>query len=149
MRPTPSETISGVRRILKEVIEPDLQTEYARTRLREIRAVLAQVDWDDAVLRLRRSDEVVRALLAEIQGWADAQPDSTPELEGLRGKVVPKNEEPSQTFAGLNDRYQERAARLVAASDLLAAWDRRHGGSDADCRRLRLRVIEQLGGERA
>ena len=52
MRPTPAETITQIRRLLKDVIEPDLQSDYARSRLREIRAVLAQTDWDDAAAGL-------------------------------------------------------------------------------------------------
>lgn len=145
MRPTPSETISGVRRILKEVIEPDLRTEYARTRLREIRAVLAQVDWDDAGLRLRRDDAVLSGLLTEIRAWVDARPDPGPELAALRGRLVPDHDEPGETFAELNERHRTRAALLVDAGDVLAAWDREHGAADAGGRELRLRVLEQLG----
>jgi hypothetical protein len=31
MRPTPAETITQIRRLLKDVIEPDLQSDYARS----------------------------------------------------------------------------------------------------------------------
>ncbi|WP_216892261.1 hypothetical protein [Nocardia alni] len=63
MRPSPSEVVAGIRAILAETIAPELTSEHARSRLAEIRAVLAQIDWDDAGFTLAsRSDELARCL---------------------------------------------------------------------------------------
>ena len=50
MRPSPAEVLAGIRRILKDVIAPEIGSELARLRLAEIRAVLAQVDWNNVAL---------------------------------------------------------------------------------------------------
>src|SRR5690349_18226808 len=75
MRPTPAEVILGVRRILKDVIEPEVGSEYARARLAEVRAVLAQVDWDDSLTTLARDNATVADLARRAGSWirADAR----------------------------------------------------------------------------
>lgn len=74
MRPTPAEVISGVRRILADVVDPEVRSEYARARLREVRAVLAQLDWDNAGLGLQSDVARMRQLLRELCEWATAEP---------------------------------------------------------------------------
>ncbi|MDP9182144.1 MAG: hypothetical protein M3P04_05145 [Actinomycetota bacterium] len=74
-RPSPQEIVDGLRRMLKEVVEPELHSEHARQRLAEGRAVLAQVDWDDAGLHLARRTEDLRSALAEMRTVGVAIPD--------------------------------------------------------------------------
>lgn len=63
MRPRPSEIIAGVRSTLAEVIAPELNSDHARSRLSDIRAVLAQIDWDDVAFNLKaRTLELARRL---------------------------------------------------------------------------------------
>ena len=67
MRPSPQELIDGVRRVLKDVIEPELTSDHAKQRLAETRAVLAQVDWDNAGLLLAQRTAALRHVLADLQ----------------------------------------------------------------------------------
>jgi ribosomal protein S15P/S13E len=69
MRPRPSEIITGIRSVLAETIEPELTSGHARSRLSEIRAVLAQVDWDDAGFQLKSRTSVLAERLAEADLW--------------------------------------------------------------------------------
>ncbi|NKQ57062.1 hypothetical protein HFP15_29750 [Amycolatopsis sp. K13G38] len=72
MRPTPAELISHVRRILRDVVEPELDSAYAKARLAEIRATLAQVEWDDAGLQLARDVTTLRELLSRCRQWIES-----------------------------------------------------------------------------
>jgi hypothetical protein len=98
MRPRPSEVVSGIRSVLAETIGPELGSEHARARLAEIRAVLAQIDWDDAGFALlARSVELARWL--ERAG------------EHIRGIAVPDRPEP-ESYAAY-ERYYEKLAELA------------------------------------
>jgi hypothetical protein len=72
MRPTPAEIITGVRRILKEVVEPDVASEYARERLAQVRAVLAQVDWNDSLTELASENVRVANFGRRALDWSDS-----------------------------------------------------------------------------
>lgn len=63
MRPRPSETIDGIRKILADTIAPELTSEHARARLSEIRAVLAAVDWDNSGFTLVSQSSALAAAL--------------------------------------------------------------------------------------
>ncbi|MWA03244.1 hypothetical protein F8568_023270 [Actinomadura sp. LD22] len=143
MRPTPAETIAGVRTILRDVVEPAVDSEYARARLREIRAVLAQTDWDNAALRLRREVEGLRALLAEIRDWAEDDPERSSAFADLAGEVTGPAGPDQETFSALNDLRAAHAAALVEAADRLAGWTRSRP-RDESARELRLRLIGHL-----
>lgn len=73
MRPTPAELISHVRRVLRDAIEPELDSPYARARLAEIRATLAQIAWDDAGLQLASDVGTLRELLLRCRHWIEAE----------------------------------------------------------------------------
>ena len=76
MRPRPSEIITGIRAILDETIAPELTSDHARSRLSEIRAVLAQVDWDDAAFALKARAVTLAQRLHDAKPWAGpALPD--------------------------------------------------------------------------
>ena len=66
MRPSPQELVDGIRRVLKEVVEPELTSDHARQRLAETRAALAQVDWDDVGLLLAQRTSFLREILAGL-----------------------------------------------------------------------------------
>lgn len=72
MRPRPSEVVRGIRRVLADVVAPDLQSEYARLRVREIRTVLAQVDWDEIALTYLRETQELSALADDVIRWTSA-----------------------------------------------------------------------------
>ena len=96
MKPSPTQTAAGLRRILKDVVAPELSSDHARQRLEEVRVVLAQMDWDDAGLALRRRVAALQELLRD-------------------------DEELRTTFAALQDQHERLAAavtqRLVERPD--------------------------------
>ncbi len=83
MRPKPSELIAGIRAILADTIAPGLTDDHARSRLDEIRAVLAQVDWDDSAFTLKaRASTLVLRLRAAAAWTLDDLPEA-PEVESF------------------------------------------------------------------
>lgn len=140
MRPTPSETIAGIRKILKEVVEPEVHSEHALSRLREIRAVLAQTDWDDAALHLRRRTEATRALLADVRAWIEADPERRTALADVHARLAAERSSVADTFAELNTEHSTAAGHLVEAGRVLAE----RSPTDEAARDLRLRVLQQL-----
>lgn len=145
MRPTPAETIAGIRRILRDVVEPAVGSEYARTRLREIRAVLAQIDWDDAALNLRRRRDALVGLLGEVRAWSESDPARQGVFDDLAGRMdaVPAPE--PESFATLNAAEAAYAAILADVAQRLAAWTREHP-EDTEARELRMRLLRHFAG---
>lgn len=81
MRPRPSEIIAGIRRILADTIAPELSSEHARSRLAEIRAVLAQLEWDDAAFALKARSLTLAHRLYRAHHWVNAQLPPAPVAE--------------------------------------------------------------------
>jgi hypothetical protein len=138
VRPTPEETIAGIRRILRDVVEPEVTSEYARARLREVRAALAQTDWNDTALRVRAEAETQRAALAEINTWAAADP-----TRAAVAREVPSLPAGPAPYAELSARHTEIATALASAVEELARWCTEHP-SDTDAHALRSRLITRL-----
>ena len=143
MRPTPAETIAGVRRILRDVVEPAVASEYARTRLREVRAVLAQIDWDNAALDLRRRVAALVELLGEVRAWIEADPARRPGFGDLAERLARLPDADQDSFAGLNEAHATCAAIAADLADRLAGWARAHPG-DGDARDLWLRLARHF-----
>lgn len=142
MRPTPAETIAGVRRILRDVIEPELASDHARSRLREVRAVLAQIDWDDAAVQVRRSTARHRAALRELRSWATTDPDREAAFAGLEPPPAPGVD---AVFADLVAEGTAVAALLVAAIARLDTWSETHpaAGAVEELRTMLLRGVTE------
>jgi hypothetical protein len=127
VHPTPAQIIGGIRGILKDVVEPDLSSDYARGRLREVRAVLAQVDWNNAGVALARDNAAVEAMLhrhvARLAGAAglSALIDL---VQATLGGLIPSAEVP--TFEAVNARHAELGAVVVALINPLSDWARDH-----------------------
>ncbi|NMH98227.1 hypothetical protein [Pseudonocardia acidicola] len=152
MRPTPSETIAGIRAILKDVVEPEVGSEYARSRLREIRAVLAQIDWNDAWAHVRRRDREIRGLLTEVREWIEADPERADRFADLAARIGAARDgsaqdDSAETFAELNACHDADAALLVEAGEALARWGRDHpdAGPEESGRELRMHILQRLG----
>lgn len=133
MQPTPAEVITGIRRILKDVVEPSVGSEYARNRLAEVRAVLAQIDWNDSLTELAKDNIAVSALAGEAAAWIEAAPERRasfagvlPELAAARLHAVGAVE----PFAVHNERGDDYARMMVSLTDGLAAWARNHPDDD-------------------
>ena len=90
MRPRPSEVIAGIRKILADTVAPELSSDHARSRLAEIRAVLAQVDWDDVAFTQKSRAVALRECL-ESTGWITAALPQPPAEESLAGYLHYRN----------------------------------------------------------
>lgn len=145
MRPTPAELVANVRRILRDVVEPEVGSEYARTRLREVRAALAQVDWDDAGLDLARDTEALRALLTECASWVAADDDRrthfAAQLPELASVAAESPAAATDGFAEHNGRHARYAGIAVTLVDPLATWLRTHPG-DTTAADLNRRLLD-------
>ncbi|WP_051163601.1 hypothetical protein [Nocardia brevicatena] len=117
MRPRPSEIIAGVRAVLAETIAPELTSEHARSRLAEIRAVLAQIDWDSIGFELMARTESLSRELRNARRFADVG--------------VP--EPPTEKTADAYRRYHEQlaAAATVALAALRAHLSARPADDEA------------------
>jgi hypothetical protein len=129
MRPTPQETISGISRILKNTIEPHLTDEHALNRLREIRSVLAQIDWNDAPMKLGRETEAVAALLQDWRAWADADDARSSAFVTQRAQIdellaVPDGSSHYEPFAALEARHARYTHMVVEVSTATSRWSR-------------------------
>jgi len=138
MKPLPSEVIAGVRRILKETIEPELSSEHARSRLEEVRAVLAQVDWDDAAFTLAVRNRSLAGVLDEVNRWRAREPEREGSVPAF-DVSLPEDDQ----MAVHQEAYQVLAASVVALIDPLQDWLAGHP-DDAEVRRLRQDLLAAL-----
>lgn len=134
MRPTPAEVITGVRRILKDVVEPAVSSDYASNALNQVRAVLAQVDWNDSSTALAVESRALSELAQQGMDWIGAAEGRRARfgvgLEQLR--MIASAEE--NAFAGFderNARVESFARVLVEFHADLTEWNAAHPG-DAD-----------------
>ncbi len=117
---------NGVRQILKETIEPELQSDHARSRLQELRAVLAQVDWDDAAYVLAERNRALLDALQRISQWREDDP--------ARAARVPEFELPTRVEGRLAQHqvnYEALAALAVSLVDPLTDWVRANPGDES------------------
>ncbi|MDH3015647.1 MULTISPECIES: hypothetical protein [Gordonia] len=115
MRPRPSEIIAGIRTVLKDTVAPSCSGEHARARLDEIRAVLAQVDWDNAGFELAQRTDRLEVALREARRWLDDE-------------LPPKPEQ--REYAAIEQHYERLAA--LAAAALTTLREARDRGPEAD-----------------
>lgn len=106
MRPRPSEIIAGIRTILAETVAPELTSDHARSRLAEVRAVLAQVDWDNAGFVLESKATLLADRLAHAARWVD---DPLPEAPTER------------SFDAYQSYWEQLGALAVTALDRLTS----------------------------
>ena len=127
-RPTPGEIIDGVRRILRDVIEPAITSEHAASKLRDVRDVLAQVPWDD----LPAIEQGHRAATAQAIGLALIwQSDDVARATVFSGSVLP---------GLIDDGDAETLARIATE---LTKWSAKHP-ADRSAADLRLRLMASL-----
>jgi hypothetical protein len=117
MKPLPSEVITGVRRILKETIAPELTSDHARSRLDEIRAVLAQVDWDDAGFVLAARNRSLAEVLGRIDEWRAGDPDRADSIPAFDASLPDDDRMAAHQMA-----YQALATAVVSLVNPLQDW---------------------------
>lgn len=106
MRPRPSEIITGIRAVLADTIAPELNSEHARSRLAEIRAVLAQVDWDNAGFALQKRCGSLAAALTQAQQWTRQAVPAAPT---------------QHSFDAYQQYWEQLATHAVAAQETLGS----------------------------
>jgi hypothetical protein len=150
VRPTPAEVIAGVRRILRDVVAPDVSSDYALSRLRAVLAVLAEVDWNDAPLRVLRDNHDLRTLIERCDAWvaddpdrADAFPDHPLIVLTGRANGSPGLGGEVPSFEDANSLNGEYRLLLVRTVPSLAEW-LRHKPTDASAEALSRDVIHHL-----
>jgi hypothetical protein len=73
MRPTTSETIRGIVRVLREVIAPELQSSLARDQLEHVIIALSQYDFEGVVPGLLAENASLAGVLTEWRESAAGQ----------------------------------------------------------------------------
>ena len=129
MRPTPSEVVDGVARILRETVAPSVADEHARTQLAQVVAVLRSLDAQDARAAVRASDAAVRPLLAACAAWVAHDDERENHFDGLAAIDDGSSDE---TFAEANDRYESQRATLETFLSSLERWRAEHGAATSD-----------------
>ena len=132
VHPTPAETIRGVRQILKDIVEPHVSSDYARSRLREIRAVLATFDWDDPATGVRHEIACLRRVLDDAREWARGDEARAAALAEALGGELPQEPAADSRFEAVCAYRDDVAQRVIRATDRLRDWSRSHPGDGTD-----------------
>ena len=127
MRPTPSETITGIVRILRETVAPAVDDPHARAQLQQIVTVLGQLRVDDPAADLAAENERLHRLLGRCADWASA--------DGHRrgAFAVASPESPTATtFAIAHATNSAYRRELEVFLTELRAWRGTYGREDSD-----------------
>ena len=144
VHPTPAETIRGVRQILRDVIEPHVSSDYARIRLREVRAVLATVDWDDPAAGVRSEIAALHQVLADARAWASGREVRAAALAEVMDSELPEQPAPDSRFADVCAYRNDVAQRVICVTDRLREWGRAYPGDGAEA--VLARALEAMAG---
>lgn len=122
MRPTPAELVSHVRRVLRDLIEPELDSEYARARVREIRAVLAQLDFDNVGVLLVRNTTTLRELLLDCRSWIAEDDRRATHFQPVFEELADLPAETPADFSGHNDLHAHYSRLVIKLIDPIEDW---------------------------
>jgi hypothetical protein len=136
--------VQGVRRILREVIEPDLASEHARKQLRQIRAVLAQVDWDDAGFTLAERNRGLADALGDLRQWVEQDRQRVSAFAAARPALQDIAASGVNTFDAQAEWERRLSAAAIAVVDPLADWLARFP-DDHYLHALRRRILDTVG----
>lgn len=142
MRSRPSETVAGVRALLKEAVGPALSSEQASYVLRRILAVLREGDWDDHGFRLLAENEALKALAAEVRAASAGRPLSDEANAAL------SRWEALAALEGLPRSYEDAARVNASLRNAIAETISALAGSPAaaEIRNLLIRGFLRLAG---
>ena len=126
MRPTPSETITGVARILRETVAPAIDDPHARAQLQQVMTVLGQLRVEDPAADLAADNVRLHRLLGRCADWVTAD-------EHRRGAFAIARQEPPTATAftaapATNGAYRRELDVFLTE---LWAWRRTHGPDDS------------------
>jgi hypothetical protein len=66
MMPTPNELVDSMRAILRDIVMPDLSSDLARARLRQVMSTLRDVDWQQSGLAALEERGLLAKLASEL-----------------------------------------------------------------------------------
>lgn len=140
MRPTPAELVSHVRRVLRDLIEPELDSEYARSRVREIRAALAQLDFDNVGVLLVRNTSTLRELLVDCRSWMADDDRRAAHFQPVMHELSDLPADTPEDFATHNELHSRYSRLVIKLIDPLEDWLQIEP-SDLTARKLRHRLL--------
>lgn len=129
MNPTPAEIIDGVRRILKDVVEPHVASPYALSRLAEVRAVLAQVDWNNSLPDIAEHNLTLAKLGQQVLNWLEGLSERPADVESLESALRSLLSDPIATVSSFethNARRKEWDNHMIGSSNILVDWLKVH-----------------------
>jgi hypothetical protein len=128
MRPTPSETIAGIVRILRETVAPALDDAHARAQLQQIMTVLGQLRVEDPAADLAADNERLHRLLGQCADWATADGHR----RGAFAIAIAIGEPPTATtFTAAHATNRAYRRELEVFLTELRAWRGTHGPEDS------------------
>ena len=98
-----NEMIDSVRALLRDTILPEIKSDIARTRARQIMATLRDIDWDEAPLALLRENIQLEAI---VRTWTDVfvptgSGEALPHYDAARARNAELRREVAQHFRGM------------------------------------------------
>lgn len=119
MKPTPNELISGVRKLLKEEVGPELEGSTGITALKKIMSVLRDIDWNEAGFRLIAENDQLLQLLDRISAQIVVLED-TPVLSSLQGRIRSCSGSSATSFASALQLNEERRALIAEFVEIIS-----------------------------
>lgn len=123
MRPTPQEVITGAIGVLTDTVGPQVGDEYAASRLREVCALLGQIDWNDAAAGLSADNDAAVALLQQWAAWVKADASRAQAFSSPTQRTTALLESPvARGFEALNARNSALRGAVADAATAVRQW---------------------------
>ncbi len=150
VQPNVSEQLAGIRRLLEELVAPELGDSYVATQLRAVIEALAQLEtqWQRAIPLLMRENDELGDLFGQLHPALAEHLSAPSELIdriGAARATADRSASPYPVFSELEQRNRELRGLLVQTIEALAE------ASHPELERARGRIRETLkaGMERA
>jgi hypothetical protein len=120
MRNSGNQLIDSVRALLREAVLPELQSDIARARLRQVMATLRDVDWDEAPLALLRENALLQGL---VESWGGLVPaaEAVPGYEALAARNAALRRQVAEHFAAAT-QWSAGVGRLRSRARRRESW---------------------------
>jgi hypothetical protein len=118
MRPSPAEAADGLARILRDTVAPHIGDPHAATQLRQVIAVLGQIDWNDSAFALLAADQRLMDLLSNCTSWIDDAPARLGSFSPIRLEPGPA----PTSFSEAAEHHRRHRQMLSTFIDELAGW---------------------------
>jgi hypothetical protein len=138
MKPTPNQTIDGIRDLLREKVLGHLSSDTATTEVQRILAVLRDIDWNETAFAWLRENTVLTQLAIEAISWIESHAPGSAVLAAPAVSLRQCIDAPpiEQTFEAVHARQIGMRAALAGFIDSTAE----HGQLDTSATLLELRA---------